>query len=256
MIALGVAAMGKNWTVSESDVHRDVMAEVIETLRDHFADEPNVYVSGNIMVYYEEGNPLVFHSPDAFVVRGISNQPRNNFKTWTEHQAPEWVLEITSRTTQREDQDEKLTIYRENWKVREYFLFDPLKEWLVPSLQGCRLIGHEYQSIPVTEGLQLYSEVLELRLEREGCRLVFRNPRTGRIVLRREAELIRKLLLELELTEAKAHHVGLDLREALEAKKAAEAAVQACFQKRQQLAADVERLRRELEALKQPPPTP
>ena len=36
--------------------HRDVMLDQIVTLKAHFADEPHVYVSGNMMMYYVEGN--------------------------------------------------------------------------------------------------------------------------------------------------------------------------------------------------------
>ncbi len=57
--------------MAETDVHRDDMVDVIDSLRYHFVDDPNVYISGNLLLYYEEGNPRkhvgpMFWSPSGF----------------------------------------------------------------------------------------------------------------------------------------------------------------------------------------------
>ena len=41
--------------MGETDLHRDQMVDLIETLKDHYAPDPNVYVSGNLLVFYERG---------------------------------------------------------------------------------------------------------------------------------------------------------------------------------------------------------
>ena len=64
-------------------------------------------------------------------------------------------------------------------KVREYFLFDPLQEYLEPSLQGFRLVEGHYHPIAL-DGSGIYSEVLGLRLERDDTDLRFFNLATGR----------------------------------------------------------------------------
>ncbi|MDB5308044.1 MAG: hypothetical protein JWO38_2246 [Gemmataceae bacterium] len=43
--------------MAETDLHRKLMNEVIEVLSGHFAGDPDVYVSGNLLAYYEKGNP-------------------------------------------------------------------------------------------------------------------------------------------------------------------------------------------------------
>ena len=53
--------------MAETDVHRDLMVDSIQMLQHHFRDEP-VYVSGNLLIYYEEGNIRKSVSPDVFVV--------------------------------------------------------------------------------------------------------------------------------------------------------------------------------------------
>lgn len=42
--------------MAETPIHRDVMTDLIAMLNAYFAAEPKVYVSGNMMMYYVEGN--------------------------------------------------------------------------------------------------------------------------------------------------------------------------------------------------------
>ncbi len=42
--------------MAETDWHRDLMAALIQTLSAYYADDPRVYVSGNLLVFYEPGN--------------------------------------------------------------------------------------------------------------------------------------------------------------------------------------------------------
>ena len=57
--------------MAETDTHRDLMTALIETLKAFYAAEPLVYVSGNLLLCYEEGNRRRHVSPDVFVVRGV-----------------------------------------------------------------------------------------------------------------------------------------------------------------------------------------
>ena len=89
----------------------------------YFAAQPDVYVSGNLMCYYEEDNPKKSISPDVFVVRGAAKGDRRVYKFW-EEPVPQVVLEISSRKTRKEDFGKKKNLYA--WLgVREYFVFDP-----------------------------------------------------------------------------------------------------------------------------------
>jgi hypothetical protein len=42
--------------MAETPIHRDVMSDLIAMLGAYFADEPEAYVSGAMMMYYVEGN--------------------------------------------------------------------------------------------------------------------------------------------------------------------------------------------------------
>ena len=59
--------------MAETDYHRDVMLDLIETLRAFYAADPMVYVSGNLLLFYEEGDRRRHVSPDVFVVRAWRN---------------------------------------------------------------------------------------------------------------------------------------------------------------------------------------
>jgi hypothetical protein len=67
--------------------------------------------------------------------------------------------------------------------VREYFLYDPLGEYLQPPLQGYELQQGEYQRIPPAAEGRLVSRVLGLELWLEAGRLRVVNPATGERLL-------------------------------------------------------------------------
>jgi Uma2 family endonuclease len=206
--------------MAENDFHRDIMVDLIETLRAHFATDPAFYISGNLLVFYEEGDKRKHVSPDVLVVRGISKQRRLNYLIWAEDKGPDLVIELTSKTTKSEDVQKKMALYRDVLKVPEYFLFDPFQEYLKPPMQGYRLVEGTYEPIVPVEG-RLPSEVLDFHLERSGIELRLYNPLTGRW-LPTAAERI-----EAEHQRAEAERQRAD-----------------------QADAEVDRLRREIEALR------
>lgn len=60
--------------MAETDIHRDLMTDFIWMLKQHFKDKSNVYVSGNLLIYYEKGEPRKSISPDVFVVFGVEKR--------------------------------------------------------------------------------------------------------------------------------------------------------------------------------------
>jgi Uma2 family endonuclease len=192
--------------MAETDLHRQDMVDLIQTLQDHFAADPNVYVSGNLLLFYEEGNRRKHVAPDVFLVRGVPKlPPRNYYLLWEEGKAPDLVIEITSKTTRREDQTKKRTLYRDVLRIREYFQFDPTEDYLKPSLQGHRVVDGELVPIEPVAG-RIPSAILGLHLERRGTELRLYDPATGRCLLtpaeareqlQAENELLRRQLAEL-----------------------------------------------------------
>jgi Uma2 family endonuclease len=177
---------GDGKPMAETDVHLDNMIDVLRTLQDWFAAEPMVYVSGNLLMYFEEGNPRRVVAPDIFVVRGIEKKLRDNYLIWAEGKAPDVVIEITSKYRKREDRKEKMPLYRDVLRLPEYFVFDPTKDYLDPPLQGFRLVEGDYVPIEPLGG-RLPSDVLGLHLEQHGQELRLYDPvRHSRLLNPRE----------------------------------------------------------------------
>src|ERR671932_1014426 len=169
--------------MAETDTHRQVMMDTITTLADFFRDRPDVYVAGNLLLYYEEGNPAASVAPDVFVVVGVPKHPRRIYKLWEEGQSPAVVIEVTSRSTRLDDLGTKRVLY-ESLGVPEYFLFDPLAEYLHPPLQGYRLANGEYVRLEAEPDGALASQRLGLRLRPEDGHLRLINAATGDLLLR------------------------------------------------------------------------
>lgn len=58
----------------------------------YFRDRDDVYVSGNLFVYYEEGNPKKCVAPDVFVVFGVPKRRRRVYLVWEEGRDWMWFL--------------------------------------------------------------------------------------------------------------------------------------------------------------------
>jgi Uma2 family endonuclease len=172
--------------VAESDFQLQPLLYAVTTLRTYFQDRSDVYVAGNMFIYYEEGNPEAVVAPDVFVVLGTTKRDRASYMLWEEPKGPDFVLEITSRSTRTKDQCPKRGTYA-FLGVREYFQYDPTQDYLMPALQGARLVAGSYQALlPTTlpDGtLVLHSEVLGLDVRLEEGTLRFYDPGTGQKLL-------------------------------------------------------------------------
>jgi Uma2 family endonuclease len=172
--------------MAETDLHRDEMADTIGLLKHRYRGAPRTYVAGNLLVYYEEGNPSACFAPDVFVVFDTHKRRRRIYKLWEEKRVPSFVLEVTSRGTRLEDKGSKRELCAE-LGVSEYFLFDPEADYLKPPLQGFRLQGDAYEPLAADAAGRLRSDVIGLLLTRdEEGRLRFVDPSTGERVLRVE----------------------------------------------------------------------
>jgi Uma2 family endonuclease len=235
--------------MAETVTHQRVMIESIDVLWTWYADDPTVWVGGNQFLYYVEGDPRKSTSPDVYVALGIGKEPvRDIYLLWQERQPPDFILEVTSRSTRRQDVKDKFELYRDVLRVREYFLFDPLQDYLRPSLRGYRLVKREYVPVAEVDG-RLPSAVLGLHLERDDWHLRFYNPATRAWL--QTAEQVREALRQQEKERKKAEAAR---KRAEASRKRAEAARKAEAEARQQAEAEVERLQRELEALRRQRP--
>lgn len=167
--------------LAENDWQLAAILDAIAKLKLHYGDQSDVYVSGDLLIYYEEGNPGRCVAPDVFVVFGAARHNRMVYKLWEEPKPPDFVLEVASEKTWRKNLGEKRALYAK-LGVREYWLFDPRDEYFDPPLQGLVLRGGGYRALPAVpdDGARtIRSEVLGLDVRAENQVLRFRDPVAG-----------------------------------------------------------------------------
>jgi Uma2 family endonuclease len=211
--------------MAESQAHLLVMLWLIATLRQYYQNQPDVYVIGNMFLYWEEGHPEARKAPDVMVIKSVEpREYRDNFKIWEERATPSVIFEITSPGTADEDLQTKMELYQQ-LGVREYFLFDPRNEYLEQQLMGYRLINHVYEPIQPASNGGLVSSELMIFLVPEGAELGLFNqrtrerlptpPQTHQLWLQAQDDLekTRQRLAEIEKqAEAERHHFEEQLR--------------------------------------------
>ena len=164
--------------MAETDFHAKLLTDLRIALKMFFAEREDVYVTGNIMFYYEEGEPKEVISPDVMVCFGIPKGNRTSYKTWEENDVvPSVVIEISSRGTWRKDRVEKRALYA-MLGVKEYFIFNPLDVKSDFSFVALSLKNGEYAAMEIKNG-RAQSEVLNLELVVKDKTLRLFNPATN-----------------------------------------------------------------------------
>lgn len=164
--------------MAETDFHYWAITELVDRLERRYQDQNEVYVAANNFVYFKESVPSASLSPDVYVVFGVPKGKRRTYKVWKEGAPPAITFEMTSRSTRREDQGDKMAKCA-RIGVREYWLFDPELDYLEPALQGYRLRGGRYRPIEPEADGGLRSEVLGVTLRLDGPRLLLHDTESG-----------------------------------------------------------------------------
>ena len=169
--------------MAESPLHQELMIYSIVALKHFYANNPMAHVAGNNFLYYVEGNTKKSVSPDIYVVYGVRDWMRPTYKVWEEGGiTPSVVIEITSKSTRKEDRTTKFTLYEQVLRVNEYICYDSTGDYLRPHLQGFRLEQGAYVRIPLENGDRIYSRNLGLCLVMQGESYRFLDPRNGELL--------------------------------------------------------------------------
>ena len=197
--------------VAETPLHYKRLADAAHVLFTRYESRPGAYVGVNMMVYDQPGNPKRFLSPDVFVAFGVPDRERDVYKLW-EERAPSFVLEMTSKSTRLED-ERKMERYG-RWGVREYFLYDPRREYVEPPLRAFELVRGAYRakrSVVLPNGERgIRSSTLGLGLWLDGGVLRFYDEATGRNLLTPNEERLRADEAETRAAEEAAKRKQLE----------------------------------------------
>ena len=205
--------------MAESEAQLRAIIYLVSALYGHFRDRPDVYVGGDMFLYYEEGNPAAVVAPDVFVVLGAPKReesPRLSYKLWEEPKGPDFVLEVLSRSTRAADLGKKRALYA-SLGVEEYWLHDPAGEHLASRTRGMRLAGGRYRDIvPLVPELgvrKVRSTVLglDVGVDRTGA-VCFYAPETGEALLSHAQERAAREAAEARAAEEAAARKAADAR--------------------------------------------
>jgi Uma2 family endonuclease len=172
-----------------------------ENLEILFADEPNVFVAGDLLWFPVKSRLILPVAPDTMVVFGRPKGRRGSYKQWQEDNiAPQVVYEILSPSNNAEEMERKLEFYQ-TYGVEEYYQYDPDRY----ELKGWRRVGE--QLLPIAQMDGWTSPLLGIRFALGNHELVIYRP-DGRQFLssveleqRAEQERLRAERAEQELQD-------------------------------------------------------
>ena len=152
--------------MAENDWQYTALTDTVSTLRVRYQGRDDVYVAGDMLIYYRMNRNDISVAPNVYVVFGAAgNHPRDSWLVWREGRPPDFVMEIASPSTWRRDATEKRRIYAD-MGVTEYARFDPTGDHFTPPLVMETLDGTEYREQPLTTdddgNLRAHSAVLDL----------------------------------------------------------------------------------------------
>ena len=150
-----------------------VIKSGLETL---FADDPDVFVAGDLLWYAFKGRPDIRVAPDVLVAFGRPKGYRGSYRQWEENDIPpQVVFEILSPGNRFSEMVDKYLFY-ERRGVEEYYLYDPEPSGgMAGKFEGwVRSDAGELQSIPVAHGF--ISPRLGIRFDLSGEELVIYRP--------------------------------------------------------------------------------
>jgi Uma2 family endonuclease len=136
-----------------------------------------------------------------FVIFGVPQRNRRTYKTWEYGgKCPDLVIELTSSKTRYDDLGKKRVIYAE-LGVQEYYIFDPLGDYLDPRLRGYQLIDGELLPLP---GPRFFSRLLNVELRVAGDALRFYNTSSNTFLPTPAEEHEARLAAEAEIERLRA----------------------------------------------------
>ena len=144
-----------------SDLHRRILTRTLEVLDTHFEERPEVYVSGDILMYYVEGDPRKSVAPDVLVTFGMGKKNRRTYLVWEEGKVPDFVMEFSSKGTYLNDLGSKMELYA-SLGIRDYFLYDAEGVYLSSPIMGFTLVDGVYTPILESPNRRLHSTALNL----------------------------------------------------------------------------------------------
>ena len=165
----------------EGDFHSQPLHAVLDALRAVFEGRSDMYFASDMGLFFEKGNRRAVVVPDLVVAFGAPRRSRNSFKLWEEPRAPDFVMEVISQDSLRNDMEYKPPLYAA-LGVTEYWTFDSLGRLPTPIIARRLDDSGNYEPIPMAPDGSYASEVLGFDLRADSTGLEVRDAATGESV--------------------------------------------------------------------------
>ncbi len=175
----------------ENSSQADTVHEQRDMLATRYVGAPDTFVGTDLLLSYKDAQRKEVVAPDLMVVFGVPGEKRDSYDVRKEGKVPDFVLEVASKGTFRNDLGSKKDKYE--WMgVREYCVFDPNGGMHRPRLQLFRLEGGVYDRVSGRgdpDGpLAVTSQTLGLELRFEDDRLRLWDPAVQEYLLEHQEE--------------------------------------------------------------------
>lgn len=224
----------------EGDHHYAAYSTARETLSRWFRERGrNVYVSGNLPVYYPDESMF---SPDVIAVLDVDPHPRPSWIVSHEGgRGLDFALEVIVSGRRRKDLRDNVVRYA-RLGIAEYFVFDFARQNLV----AYRLVESDRYERQLPQAGHYFSEVLGLNLSLDAGRLRFSY---GEAALPAPAELLERLSLLANDAEQRATELARTLEEEQRLREEEQRLREEEQRRREAAEAALSRVQTELEAL-------
>ncbi len=148
--------------MGESALHHKLLSVFFFLLEAHFSANSDIAIAANMNLYYEEGNPYKYYTPDLMIAFGAEKRDREVYKLWEEKVFPQVVFEIASERTWKNDIGEKSEFYAQ-FGTEEYYLLDPEREFLPLPLMAYRRQEGKLRYVQL-ESNRVFSPLLNLEI--------------------------------------------------------------------------------------------
>jgi Uma2 family endonuclease len=113
--------------MSDNTLQFSWIVKIKENLEILFAENPDVFVAGDLLWYPVEGNSKIRRAPDAMTAFGRPKGYRGSYQQWQEGGiAPQVVFEVLSPGNRLAEMTAKFEFYN-RYGVEEYYIYDPGK---------------------------------------------------------------------------------------------------------------------------------
>lgn len=174
-----------------------------------YANDPNVFVAGDLLWYPVKGRNTIVTAPDVMVAFGRPKRDRGSYKQWEQDNIPpQVVFEILSPSNSSTEMDKKLLFY-DRYGVDEYYIYDPdkntLRGWLRTD-DGLDAIGEMANWVSPRLTIRFDMSGEELQIYRpDGCKFFSYAEVNGQ--LENEKQRAEQAQLELEAERQRAQNL-------------------------------------------------